>query len=192
MVDLILAAADLQAKLDRLSLPNCVIGGLALQVWGEPRLTRDIDFNVITGFGDEAEKIYQVLPLIKPRVNDALPFAIEHRVILGLTAEAIPVDIALGGFDYERRMVGRAVSLELATLVWVRVCSAEDLIVMKAFAGRDQDWVDISGVLHRTLHLDWPLIEFELSGLLELVEDVEPLKKLRDMRESHRRGGQGS
>ena len=28
----------------------CIIGGLALQRWGEPRLTRDVDIEVFTGF----------------------------------------------------------------------------------------------------------------------------------------------
>ena len=31
----------------------CVIGGLAVQRWGEPRLTRDADLTLLTGFGDE-------------------------------------------------------------------------------------------------------------------------------------------
>lgn len=37
--------------------------------------------------------------------------------------------------------VGKAVSL--------LTCSAEDLVVLKAFAGRDKDWLDIDGVLTR-------------------------------------------
>jgi hypothetical protein len=31
----------------------CVIGGLAVQCWGEPRLTRDADLTLLTGFGEE-------------------------------------------------------------------------------------------------------------------------------------------
>jgi hypothetical protein len=30
----------------------CFIGGLAVQRWGEPRLTRDLDVMVLVGFGD--------------------------------------------------------------------------------------------------------------------------------------------
>ena len=33
---------------------SCVIGGLAVQRWGEPRLTRDVDVTLLTGFGSEA------------------------------------------------------------------------------------------------------------------------------------------
>ena len=50
MLDLVQAAAKVQQDLDALGLPNCVIGGLALQAWGEVRLTRDADFAVLTRF----------------------------------------------------------------------------------------------------------------------------------------------
>ncbi len=31
----------------------CVIGGLAVQRWGEPRLTQDADLTLLTGFEHE-------------------------------------------------------------------------------------------------------------------------------------------
>jgi hypothetical protein len=31
----------------------CFIGGVALQRWGEPRLTQDADLTLLTGFGAE-------------------------------------------------------------------------------------------------------------------------------------------
>ena len=43
-------------------------------------------------------------------------------------------------------------------------CSAEDLIVLKAFADRDQDWLDIEGILFRQKGLlDWDYILTELT-----------------------------
>lgn len=32
----------------------CLIGGMAVQRWGEPRQTRDVDLTLLTGFGGEA------------------------------------------------------------------------------------------------------------------------------------------
>jgi len=49
--------------LDALGLPNCVIGGLALQAWGEVRLTRDADFTVLTRFIDEEARSGRSWPL---------------------------------------------------------------------------------------------------------------------------------
>jgi hypothetical protein len=47
----------------------------------------------------------------------------------------------------------------------------QDLIVMKAFAGRSQDWPDIEGIVLRRGHrLDSHLIERELEPLLALKE----------------------
>jgi hypothetical protein len=61
--------------------------------------------------------------------------------------------------------------------------SAEDLIVLKAVADRDQDWVDIRGVIERQqdrLELDYILRE--LTMLCELKEDSSPLERLEVMR----------
>jgi len=35
----------------------CFIGGIAVQHWGEARLTRDADLTVFTGIGDEASYV---------------------------------------------------------------------------------------------------------------------------------------
>ena len=65
----------------------------------------------------------------------------------------------------------------------LRTCSAEDLVVLKTFAGRGQDWVDVEYVLVRQRKsLDWRLIESELTPLLELrgtPENLDTLRKLR-------------
>jgi hypothetical protein len=67
LVDLIRAAAALQEKIDQLDLPNCVIGGLAVQAWGEVRTTRDADFTVLTRFVDEEAKAKAILNLFTRR-----------------------------------------------------------------------------------------------------------------------------
>ncbi len=44
---LLLAAAEVSRFLDIHNVPHYVIGGLALQHWGEPRMTRDVDITVL-------------------------------------------------------------------------------------------------------------------------------------------------
>jgi hypothetical protein len=182
LVDLIRAAAALQARLDQLALPNCVIGGLAVQAWGEVRTTRDADFTVLTRFVDEEEKAREIFRLITPRRPDALPFGLQNRVLLGYMEGDIAVDLGMGGFEFEESVVARAVSVELAPSVWLRVCSAEDLVIMKTFAGRDRDWDDIRGVIERQAELDWGYIESGLPELLELAEAPERMDRLLRMR----------
>jgi hypothetical protein len=184
MLDLVQAAAKLQKQLDGLDLPNCIIGGLALQAWGEVRVTRDVDFTVLTRFINEELKVRSILSLLTARRPDALAFALQNRVLLGYVDENISVDIGLGGFDYEERMVRRAVLFEFAESTWLRICSPEDLVIMKTFAGRDRDWADIEGILVRQEILDWDRIVSELSPLLELVEEPARLDRLLAMRPS--------
>jgi len=43
----------------------------------------------------------------------------------------------------------RASAFEFEPGVLVRTCSAEDLVVLKVFAGRPQDWIDVEGTIVR-------------------------------------------
>ena len=64
----------------------------------------------------------------------------------------------------------------------LRTCSAEDLVVLKAFAGRDVDWLDIGGVAVRQAgRLDERLIFRELEPLLELKGSLDSADRLRDV-----------
>lgn len=183
MLDLVHAAAKLQSQLDVLGLPNCIIGGLALQAWGEIRVTRDADFTVLTDFIDEEDKVRAILGLLTPRRPDALEFALRNRVVLGLAEGNVSVDLGIGGFEFERRVVERAQTVEFAPLVWLKVCSAEDLVIMKVFAGRDRDWSDIKGIIGRQGDkLGWDLIESELPDLLDLADAPERMGILLALR----------
>lgn len=59
-------------------------------------------------------------------------------------------------------------------------CSAEDLIVHKAFAGRDKDWLDVRGILVRrreTLRME--IVWEELLPLLDLTGGRDAEARLR-------------
>ena len=65
----------------------------------------------------------------------------------------------------------------------IRVCSAEDLIVMKAFADREIDWHDIRGIIVRQgiEKIDLQLIQKELQPLCEAKENLEIMDRLDAM-----------
>lgn len=46
-------AAWLSEELSGLSMPHCVIGGVAYLRWGQPQQTADVDAVILAGFGDE-------------------------------------------------------------------------------------------------------------------------------------------
>ena len=60
----------------------CFIGGIAVQRWGQARLTRDADLTVYTGIGDELRYIDELLGAFKSRIESAREFALGHRVLL--------------------------------------------------------------------------------------------------------------
>lgn len=157
----------------------CIIGGLAVQRWGEPRTTRDVDLTVLTGFGDESRFISGLLDRFEARVADPSQFALRTRVVLLSGSAGTPIDVSLGAIPFEERAVARSSAFQIDEGVAIQTCSAEDLIVLKAFAGRDQDWLDIEGVATRQGHrLDSQLIWRELEPLLELKEDETAIGRL--------------
>jgi hypothetical protein len=161
------AAVQLQEFCEQRGWRYCFIGGLALQRWGEPRETVDVDLTLISGFGTEEVFIRDLLASFEPRVEDATAFALLNRVLLLRAPSGVGLDIALGGLPFSA--VARSSLFTLPDGNAVRTCSAEDLIVMKAFAARTKDWLDLEGILVRqTGKMDWPYIFSQISPLAEL------------------------
>jgi hypothetical protein len=177
---LLAAALDLQRFCRTRGWRFCFIGGLAVQRWGEPRLTQDADLTVITGFGSEAPFVDALLGQFRGRLPDTRDFALRTRVVLLRSADGVPLDVSLGAMPFEERAVARASDFEPAPGVVLMTCSAEDLIVYKAFAGRVQDWLDIEGIAVRQgARLDNRLIWAEVVPLLELKECPQDAGRLR-------------
>lgn len=185
MTALIHAAAELQAVCEAHQWRYCFIGGLAVLRWGEPRETVDVDLTVVTGFSDEGRYIDVLISRFAPRRDDAAQFARTSRVLLLRASSGVGLDIALGGLPFEESAVARSSVFEYPPNVRLRTCSAEDLIVFKAFADRPKDWLDVEGLIIRQgTALDWSLIVTELAPLAELKESPEIVGKLERLRDS--------
>jgi hypothetical protein len=180
--ELLRAAAALEEALSRIGWRFCFIGGVAVQRWGTPRFTQDIDLTLITGFGAEETFIDELLKHLNPRRPDAREFAVRHRVLLAQTHAGVDVDIALGALPFEERSVSRASAWRTADGTVLTTCSAEDLVVHKAFAGRELDWADLDRVLTRQHgKLDLNQIRAELKPLLELKGALDALDKFEKL-----------
>jgi hypothetical protein len=167
----ILEVHDFFSKED---IPYAIIGGIALQHWGEPRFTRDVDVTVLVPMGKEIEGLGKILSFFPARISDALGFALKHRVCLVKSSEDYEIDISLGIPGYEEEVIRRAVDYDLGGGHLIRICSAEDLIIHKAVAGRPQDLADIESIIIRQgKRLDVGYIRQwlgEFSRLLEIEE----------------------
>ena len=184
MIDLITEAHRFQSFCQRNAWEFCFIGGLAVQHWGEPRLTRDIDITVLTGFGAEEGFVTTILKSYHPRGQDAKQFALINRVLLVQSDSGIGLDISLGALPFEQEMITRAVTVEFLPGIELRICTPEDLIVMKAFAGRPLDWQDVASVIVRQGkdNLDWNYIESNVEPLAVLKEAPEIMEELARLR----------
>jgi len=164
---------------------GCVIGGLAVQAWGEPRFTLDVDLSLLVGLGDEEEFVDAWLEKFAARIPQARQFALENRVLLLRSSEGIGIDLAMGCLPYEGEAIGRAVDVEFCPGAKIKTCTAEDLLVMKCFANRPQDWIDIRGILIRQKprSLDWSYIHRHLNVLLRAKESPELMTRLDQLRD---------
>jgi len=183
MIDLFEAALEIQQFLLERNWRFCIIGGMAVARWGQPKATQDVDITLLTGFGDEQSYIKEILTRFDARIPDADGFALENRVLLVSASNGTPIDISLGAIPFEVQVVERASSFRFAAGVSLITCSAEDLVVLKAFAGRDDDWVAIRGVLiSQGPKLDWHYIDEQLLPLCELKEDPDTPVRLTQLR----------
>jgi predicted nucleotidyltransferase len=183
MIDLITEARAFQDFCHNLKWKFCFIGGLAVQHWGEPRLTRDVDVSVLTGFGPEDEFISAILKNYEPRFADAAQFAAQHRVLLVQTSSGVDFDISLAALPFEEEMIRRSVSIEYLPGVDLKVCSAEDLIVLKCFANRVQDWQDVKSIVERqgSQNLIWDYILTSVAPLVELKGEPQIVERLKTL-----------
>jgi nucleotidyltransferase AbiEii toxin of type IV toxin-antitoxin system len=186
MTPLLAAALELQTFFDQRQWRFCIIGGIALLRWGEPRFTRDVDVSLLAGFGREEEFIAPILASpYRGRIPDAAEFARRSRVLLLDSPDGVPIDVALAGLPFEALMVERASIYEFETGCSLKTCSAEDLVVQKLFAFRTRDVADVEGiVLRQRGRLDWAYVETQLTPLVELKEQPEIMEVFRRLRQA--------
>jgi len=183
MKSLFRVAAQLDDLLVERGWRYCFIGGIALQRWGQPRLTNDIDLTILAEPDRESYYVDELLGLYNARLPDARGFALKNRVLLLVSGEGIPIDIALGAIAFEEQVVSRATRYEFLPGLSLLTCSAEDLVVFKSFADRPRDWADVETiVLRQQERLDWRYILEQLRPLCQIKEAPEIIERLRHLR----------
>jgi hypothetical protein len=184
MTPLYAAAVEMQQYFRKQRWRFCIIGGLAVIRWGEPRGTKDVDFTLLVQLKKQRAIVKQLLRDFKPRIDDAEAFAIENRVVLCYASNDVEIDIALGAPGFEEQVIARSTPFAFRPRCSLVTASAEDIIVLKAIADRDRDWIDVRGILVRQGHkLNWDYIDIELAPLCELKEDLTPMERLNDLRQ---------
>jgi predicted nucleotidyltransferase len=162
--------ARLGSTLDESNLPYMIIGGQAVLLYGEPRLTRDIDITLGVGI-DHLDALLQMIKKIplKALPEDAVAF-VKQTMVLPAVDEStgIRVDFIFSFTSYESQAINRANHIKILGQD-VSFARVEDLIIHKIFAGRPRDMEDVRIILLKnqesdTRYIETWLMEFDAAA----------------------------
>ncbi|MBC7260139.1 MAG: nucleotidyl transferase AbiEii/AbiGii toxin family protein [Chloroflexi bacterium] len=174
--------------LDEAGIAYMVIGGQAVLLYGEPRLTKDIDITLGAGL----DRLADVLSLaekagLKPLI-DPETFTRQTMVLpCEDLATGIRVDFVFSFSPYEQQALERVRTVPMGKAD-VRFASLEDVIIHKIIAGRPRDLEDVRVMLLKNPSVDlaytrmWlrefsdALSEPYLARFDEIAEESQPGK----------------
>jgi hypothetical protein len=145
--------------LDASKFPYMIIGGQAVLLYGEPRLTRDIDITL----GASLERLSDIIRLVEGNgleiLVDPLEFTPNTLVLPCRDLETgIRVDFIFSWSAYEEQALRRVRTVDLSG-IGVKFASLEDVIIHKVIAGRPRDWEDVRLLLVKNPDFDQQYIE---------------------------------
>lgn len=179
---LINSLRDLTDWLGTENIPYAIIGGVAVAVVAQPRMTQDIDA-AISIVPDRLEGFLQTASAynLAPRINDAADFARRQQVVLlQHQPTGINVDLSLAAIEFDYELIARANTVTIGSLN-LKVATPEDLIITKAVAHRPRDVADIGTIMNIAQNLDQERIRHwvgQFAESLEMPELVKDLEKL--------------
>ena len=135
-------------ELSRNAIPYMVIGGQAVLLYGEPRLTKDIDITLGIGI-EELQRIKDVVDALDLKyLTPDIDRFVRDTMVLPVSDESsgIRIDFIFSFSPYERQAVERAKEVKLGGAA-VRFAALEDVVIHKIVAGRPRDIDDIKIML---------------------------------------------
>lgn len=146
----------------------CMLGAQAVNVYGHPRMTADIDVTAELG-ETTTEQLVSALERhgFTPAFEFDSEFVSATRVVPVVHSSAMPVDIMIAGPGLEELFLESATATKIAGIS-IPVISAEHLLVSKVLAGREQDLEDVRSVLTATDAID----RSEVESLLRMLESA--------------------
>jgi hypothetical protein len=139
--------------LDKLSIPYCVMGGIAVRAHGVPRPTYDVDANIVLErrrLSELFERLRELDFVIPEPYETGWVDDVNGLKVLKLRryfrGESLDVDLFLAETSFQQEVMRRRLRAEAeGRAVWL--VSPEDLILFKLLAGRPRDLGDVNDVL---------------------------------------------
>jgi predicted nucleotidyltransferase len=172
------------ASLTSHNIPYMIIGGQAVLLYGEPRLTKDIDITLGVSIDhlDELLTITRELS-IKPLPRDIQSFVRQTMVLPALDeTTGIRVDFIFSFTPYETQAINRAKTVKILDEK-VKFASPEDLIIHKIFAGRPRDLEDVRTILLKIPDITVRYIREWLKELDQVSDEKDFLKTFEEILE---------
>jgi len=132
-----------------------IIGGQAVLIYGEPRLTKDIDITIGADI-DRYEDVLKVVQNLKLKIlpEDPYKFVKETMVLPLLDKETgIRIDLIFSFSEYEKEALRRVSKIKINN-TFVNYISVEDLIIHKIISGRERDMEDLKAILIKNKKID--------------------------------------
>ena len=139
----------LQDRLRQAGILSAVVGGVAVGVWGEPRVTRDVDIKVLLGRDAAPRLLEAISPDYVPLQADPLAALTRTGVLFVQDAQGTRLDLLLSDVSFDAEAIRRARDVTLQPGLVASVCSPEDLIVYKLISTRQRDHDDAESVVRR-------------------------------------------
>ena len=152
------------AELASRQIPYMIIGGQAVLLYGEARLTKDIDITLGVGI-EELQKITDAVNALGLRIEtDDVDAFVKDTMVLPVSEAktGIRVDFIFSFSPYERQAIERASAVSFDDIP-VRFAALEDVVIHKVVAGRARDIEDIKTILLKNPGYDKDYIHIWLT-----------------------------
>lgn len=139
----------LQERLRQAGILSAVIGGIAVAVWGEPQVTRDVHIKVLLE-RDAAQRLLEAIGRdYVPLQADPLTALTHTGVLFVQDAQGTRLNLLLSDVSFDVETIQRAKTVALQAGLVAVVCSPEDLIIYKLISTRQRDLDDAQSVARR-------------------------------------------
>jgi len=171
-----------QRLLKKEGIPVIAIGGIAVAVWGEPRLTRDIDMKVLIS-REKRERLLGILRAFTPLQEDSDESFRRLGLAFFRDSHGVRIDVMLADTIFDEAAIERAQDIEITPKKNISVCTAEDLIIYKMLSTRTKDRGDIESIIQKQGDvLDDAYIENWLSQFEQALMDSTLIHEFRKLR----------